>query len=150
MLRKPFAPLAAALAILMLAVSATPSLADYSNGNIYSYGGVQLQNGSLLSVYVSGVKFRDTTVRGNIAISGIAGRVSCTITKITFATDKKSAVAEGNLLFNGVPAKATVQVATGGRGIIGWTVTDAAGGVLWSSGAPLTLVSGQTLIYSVY
>jgi hypothetical protein len=149
MLRKPFAPLAAALAVLMLAVSAAPSRADYASGNIYTYGGVQYQDGSLLSVYVSGSKFMNTS-RGNIAISGLAGRVNCGITKITFSDDKKSAVAEGNLYFNGVAAKATVQVATGGRGVIGWTITNAAGGVLWSSQTSLALISGTTMIYSVF
>jgi hypothetical protein len=145
----------AALAFTLLAGVASASRAA-TTGSVYLYGGVQMPDSSLMSVYVSGSKWAGGT-KGTIAFYGPAGRVNSYIHTMEFPTSN-TAVAYGDLFFvkNGVKYAARVRVemtspsiiaqATN-RGSMRWTVFSlASGATLWSSDGQTAAVSELPLI----
>jgi hypothetical protein len=141
----------AALALSLLVGIAGASRAATS-GNVYVYGGVQMPDGSLMSVYVSGSMFAGSS-KGTIALFGPSGRVNAYIHTLDFPT-ASSAVALADLVFvkDGVkyPARVRVEMTGGvtaaaatGRGSMSWTVFSLSNGAtLWSSAG--TAAAGAT------
>src|SRR5690242_5794990 len=145
MLRKTLSIVAAVATIALATGLSAPAMAagpQPSNAQVYSYGLIQMPDGSFLSPFAS-VSMAGSYCSGTVALYGKdADHTAWFYVTAMNVNAPGDVTLGGDLVFGNAPAHAVVHVAVDqvGNCSMGWTITRAAdGAILWTSGGDLAI-----------